>query len=109
MKIIEQYTYKVTWSPEDNEHVGLCVEFPSLSWLATTAEAALQGIKKTVTSVVKDMKAHGEEIPEPLSMKDYSGKLVVRITPECHKRLAMKAAEAQVSLNRLISDKLANA
>jgi len=28
---IEHYTYRVTWSPEDNEHVGLCVQLPSLS------------------------------------------------------------------------------
>ena len=34
----DKYTYRVTWSEEDNEHVGLCVEFPSLSWLARTPE-----------------------------------------------------------------------
>ena len=27
----KQYTYRVTWSAEDNEYVGLCAEFPSLS------------------------------------------------------------------------------
>ena len=25
----KQYTYRVTWSAEDNEYVGLCAEFPS--------------------------------------------------------------------------------
>ncbi len=29
----KQYTCRVTWSAEDNEYVGLCAEFPSLSWL----------------------------------------------------------------------------
>ena len=38
---IKHYTYRVTWSPEDDEHLGLCAEFPSLSWLAKTPEAAL--------------------------------------------------------------------
>lgn len=28
---IKHYTYRVTWSQEDGEHVGLCAEFPSLS------------------------------------------------------------------------------
>jgi len=37
---INHYTYRVTWSAEDNEHVGLCAEFPSLSWLAPTPEKA---------------------------------------------------------------------
>ncbi len=26
----DHFTYRVTWSPEDGEHVGLCAEFPSL-------------------------------------------------------------------------------
>jgi len=30
----DYYTYRVTWSAEDNEYVGLCSEFPSLSWLS---------------------------------------------------------------------------
>ena len=32
--MIDRYTYRITWSSEDGEHVGLCAEFPSLSWLA---------------------------------------------------------------------------
>ena len=27
----DRYTYRITWSAEDGEHVGLCAEFPSLS------------------------------------------------------------------------------
>lgn len=39
-------TYRVVWSQEDGEYVGLCDEFPSLSWLAVTPEEALSGIRK---------------------------------------------------------------
>ena len=28
---IKHYTYRVTWSPDDDENLGLCAEFPSLS------------------------------------------------------------------------------
>ena len=38
----DHYTYRVTWSEEDQEYVGLCAEFSSLSWLAGTQEAALK-------------------------------------------------------------------
>jgi predicted RNase H-like HicB family nuclease len=33
MKTIEKdhYTYRITWSEDDQEYVGLCAEFPSLS------------------------------------------------------------------------------
>jgi predicted HicB family RNase H-like nuclease len=101
-----RYTYRVVWSEEDAQYVGLCVEFPSLSWLAPTPEEALRGIHKTVTDVVKDMKASGERVPASLCSMQYSGKFVVRVPPELHRRLAVEAAEEKVSLNRLVSAKL---
>ena len=102
----DRYTYRVTWSEEDNEHVGLCAEFPSLSWLARTPEAALKGIRKVVADVVADLETNGEAIPEPIAIKQYSGKFMVRVPPDLHRRLALEAAEAGVSLNRLASAKL---
>ena len=105
-KRIDRYTYRVTWSEEDQEHVGLCAEFPSLSWLASSPEAALRGIRTVVAKVVKEMRSHGEPIPEALALRHFSGKFVVRVPPEIHRRLAVEAAEAGVSLNRLASAKL---
>ena len=102
----DRYTYRVTWSEDDKEYVGLCVEFPSLSWLAKTPEVALKGIRKVVAGVVEDMQNAGEILPEPISGKHYSGKFVVRIPPEVHRKLATQAAEAGISLNRLASSKL---
>ena len=29
----DRYTYRVTWSEEDNEYVGLCAEFPGTGFL----------------------------------------------------------------------------
>jgi predicted HicB family RNase H-like nuclease len=102
----DRYTYRVAWSEEDNEHVGLCAEFPGLSWLARTPEAALRGIRKVVADVVADMDANDEAPPEPLGAKHFSGKFVVRVPPEVHRRLATEAAEEGVSLNRLANAKL---
>ncbi len=102
----DRYTYRVTWSEEDNEHVGLCVEFPSLSWLAPTPEAALEGIRQVVADVIADLQANGEPVPEPIAAKQYSGKFMVRIPPDLHRRLALEAAEDGISLNRLASAKL---
>jgi predicted HicB family RNase H-like nuclease len=52
------------------------------------------------------MEANGEEIPEPIAEKIYSGKFQVLITPEFHRRLAIEAAQEQVSWNRYVSYKL---
>ena len=65
----DRYTYRVTWSEEDGEHVGLCVEFPSLSWLAASPEASLRGIRKVVDEVVSDLQKLGEPVPEPLAAR----------------------------------------
>jgi predicted HicB family RNase H-like nuclease len=103
----DYYTYRITWSNEDGEYVGLCAEFPGLSWLDNTPEAALKGIRKLVTESISDMKAHNEKVPQPLALQNYSGKFMVRIPPHIHRDIAMQAAEANVSINRVVSAKLA--
>jgi len=105
-KAIDRYTYRVTWSEEDNEYVGLCAEFPSLSWLEASPEAALTGIRSLVKKVVADLKRNKEAVPEPISARSYSGKFMVRVPPEVHRLLAIQAAESGVSLNRLVSSKI---
>lgn len=102
----DRYTYRITWSDDDEEYVGLCAEFPSLSWLARTPENALLGIRKAVEKAVHDMRDNDETPPAPISGRTYSGKFIVRVPPEVHRELAIKAAEEGVSLNRLISAKL---
>lgn len=102
----DHYTYRVMWSEEDNEYVGHCAEFPSLSWLAKSPEGALKGIRNVVADVIKEMKESGEEIPQPLANKKYSGKFMVRVPPEVHRSLAIQAAESGVSINRLVSTRL---
>ena len=103
---VNHYTYRVTWSAEDSEHVGLCAEFPSLSWLAPSPEKALSGIRRVVAEVVDDLKALGEPVPDALADKTYSGRLLVRIPASVHRTLATEAAEQGISLNRLVSAKL---
>ena len=102
----DRYTYRVTWSEEDEEYVGLCAEFPGLSWLASTPEEALAGVRAVVADVITDMRSTGELIPEPLATKRFSGRFMVRIPPEVHRRLVVEATEAGISLNRLASARL---
>ena len=103
----DHFTYRVTWSQEDQEYVGLCAELPSLSWLDDSQQKALLGIMKLVAEVVADMKKSGEKIPKPIADKNYSGKFMVRVPPDTHRALAVKAAESGTSINRIVSEKLA--
>lgn len=105
--MIDHYTYRVTWSEEDGEYLGLCLEFPSLSWLASGPGNAFAGIRALVQVTVRDMRQTGENPPEPLADRTYSGKFLVRVPPETHRKLVVQAAEEGVSLNRLVSARLA--
>ena len=105
-KEVDRYTYRVTWSEEDNEYVGLCAELPSLSWLEKSPEKALSGVRKLVRDTIADLKKSKEAVPDPISTRPYSGKFMVRVPPDVHRMLAIKAAESGVSINRLVSSKL---
>ena len=98
----DYYTYRITWSEDDQEFVGLCAEFPSLSWLDEDRNKAFKGIIKMVNEIVEDMKTTGEIPPEPIAQKQYSGKFQVRIPKDLHRDLAIRAAEEGVSLNRFV-------
>lgn len=106
--MFEKYTYRIIWSDEDGEYVGLCAEFPSLSWLSKSQDAAFKGIRQLVKETVKDLELNNEPIPEPLAEKRYSGKFMVRVPPDLHRELVIEAQEAHVSLNRYVSNKLAS-
>ena len=57
-----RYMFTVTWSPEDEEFVATCLEFPSLFWLAGTPEDALAGLRELVDEVVADLRESGESV-----------------------------------------------
>jgi predicted HicB family RNase H-like nuclease len=102
----QHYSYRVLWSPDDNEFIALVAEFPSLSWLAPNQDDALNGAVALVADIIKDMYAHGETIPKPLSERTYTGKFMVRTSSELHARLVREAAEQGVSMNQLANQRL---
>lgn len=103
---LSKYTYRIDWSEEDDCFLGRCLEFPSLVAHGETREQTLKEIQLVVVESVKWMIEDGEELPVPLSIRNYSGKLSLRIPPETHKRLAIEAAEEKVSLNQHLTSLL---
>ena len=99
---VSRYTSRVTWSVEDDEFVATCAEFPSLSWLADSQPAALQGLVDLIADTVADLVAESEAVPEPLSERSYSGKFNLRVGESLHRRLAIQAAEEHLSLNQYV-------
>lgn len=66
LNMSDQYTYRVIWSEEDVKYVGLCSEFPSLSCLDKSENAALNGIRQLVSDTAEELKFQHDPIPIPL-------------------------------------------
>ncbi|MFF0718851.1 type II toxin-antitoxin system HicB family antitoxin [Verrucosispora sp. NA02020] len=103
---VSHYTYRVTWSAQDDEFVATCAEFPSLSWLASSQIEALQGLQNLLLDVITDMEEQGEEVPQPFAERSYSGKFNLRVGESLHRELAIQAAEDGLSLNQYILRRL---
>ncbi|MEV5822905.1 toxin-antitoxin system HicB family antitoxin [Micromonospora harpali] len=103
---ITHYTYRVTWSAEDREFVATCAEFPSLSWLASSQIEALQGLQDLLREVIADLAEQGEQVPQPIADRSYSGKFNLRVGESLHRELAIQAAEDGMSLNQYVIRKL---
>lgn len=102
----QSYTYRVFWSAEDGEFVATVAEFPSLSNLAPTQGEALKGMVDVVREALEVLESEQREAPCPLGSKRFSGHLSLRIPPEEHRRVAMEAAEADISVNQLIASRI---
>jgi len=103
---VNHYTYRVGWSPHHREYSGSCVELPFLRREAPTAQEAVAAVEAAVDEHVADMQECGGTPPMPIADRRYSGTIVVRTSPELHRRLAMEAAEERVSMNQWVVQKL---
>jgi predicted HicB family RNase H-like nuclease len=101
-----RYTYRLAWSEKDDEFIATVVEFPSLSWISESREKALKGLTSLVEEVILDMTREGEEIPEPWDERKFSGKFNLRLGPELHKNVALRAAERGESINTYVVKQL---
>ncbi|MFZ4486296.1 MAG: type II toxin-antitoxin system HicB family antitoxin [Candidatus Nanopelagicales bacterium] len=102
----DRYTYRLAWSATDQEFIATVVEFASLSWIADTREAALEGLTSVVEDVLQDMLAEGEEIPAPWDERTFSGKFNLRLGPDLHRKVALEAAERHESMNTYVMKQL---
>jgi len=59
--MIYKQNFKVSWSENTQEYVGLCPRFPSLSWYDKSAAGALKGIRNLVNEAVKDLQGVEEK------------------------------------------------
>jgi predicted HicB family RNase H-like nuclease len=91
---MDQYTYRAEWSPESEEYVGMCLEFPSRYSRAPTAHEAIEGIERVVADEIADMVTCGAKPPPSLTNRHYSGNFMVRTSAALHARLMVESGRA---------------
>ncbi|MFA6409499.1 MAG: type II toxin-antitoxin system HicB family antitoxin [Gammaproteobacteria bacterium] len=92
---------------DDGDWVAHFIELPNVSACGSNVDEALRELKIAWEGVKKSYRQHGENVPLAPSAKKYSGHFNVRIDKRLHRNLAMEACVAGLSLNALISQKLA--
>ena len=87
----------------DTEEGGYVVSFPELPGCLTCADtleqAAVNGEAAKREWLIAAME-EGIEIPEPVSLDDYSGQFKLRIPKSLHHALAAHAKEEGISMNQ---------
>jgi len=104
---MENYTYRAEYSPECGQYVGMCLEFPSRYARAQTPHDAIAAVQQVIGEEVAELIECGLEPPSSITGRRYSGRFVVRTSPELHSRLMVDAAEQGVSFNQWVVQKLA--
>lgn len=102
----EEYSYRVFWSEEDQAFIATVVEFPRMSSIEDTQEAALSGMVEQLRFVIGEIEKDGDEVPVPLSKKSYSGSIRLRMPTEVHRRITLEAAEQNISINQLLVSRI---
>ncbi|OJW50375.1 MAG: DNA repair protein [Alphaproteobacteria bacterium 41-28] len=91
---------------EDGDWLALFEELPNVSAFGESPESALHELHEAWEGIKESYLKHNEPVPVAPSKKDYSGQFNVRIDKRIHRALAIEAAQAGISLNTLVAQKL---
>mgnify|MGYP000237728568 CR=1 FL=1 len=88
---------------EDQAEGGYTVSFPELPGCITcgeTIESALKNAEDAKKIWLEAVLEDGGEVPEPDSLKDYSGQFKLRIPKSLHRSLAEHSKREGISMNQ---------
>jgi predicted HicB family RNase H-like nuclease len=104
-----RYLKIVEWSDADGCFVGSAPPLIGQCCHGQDETKVYAELCRIVEEWIETLAADGDELPEPLAAKKFSGRFVLRLEPAMHRRLAAKALAAGESLNNFCAKKLAKA
>ena len=91
---------------DDGDWFSHFEELPNVSAFGDSPEESLQELGDAWGVMKESYMSRNEPIPLAPSKKGYSGQFNVRIDRRVHRALAVEAAQAGISLNALVAQKL---
>jgi len=104
-----RYLKVVEWSEEDRCYVGSAPPIVGHCCHGATETEVLSQLQTIVEEWVGILLVDGKPLPEPTANKEFSGKFVVRISKDLHKKAALKAMARGESLNQFVANVLTQA
>lgn len=108
-KVARRYLKIVEWSDEDQCYVGSAPPLVGQSCHGQSEAAVLAQLHTIVEEWVGILLTEGKPLPAATTKRTFSGKFVVRLSPEVHRKVALKAMARGDSLNQFVIDTLAKA
>jgi predicted RNase H-like HicB family nuclease len=93
---------------EDGGYVATIQEFPGCIAEGDTANEALANLESAAESWIEALREGGQDVPEPVALHGYSGKIALRLPRGVHKQAAELAASEGTSVNQLLIAAIAN-
>lgn len=111
MKTIKasDYIKVVEWSEKEGCFIGSAPPLIGPCCHGTNEEEVYRQLCRIVAEWVDLFNKEARRLPEPNAGKEYSGKFVLRISPELHRLLAVRAMQEGDSLNNFCAKLLRNA
>ena len=108
-EVAKRYLKIVEWSAEDRCYVGSAPPLIGQSCHGPSEADVLAQLQTIVEEWVETLIKEGKPLPASTANRKFSGKFVVRLSPEIHRKVALKAMARGDSLNQYVAETLAEA
>jgi predicted HicB family RNase H-like nuclease len=108
-EVAKRYLKIVEWSVEDRCYVGSAPPLIGQSCHGASEAEVLTQLQTIVEEWAETLIKEGKPLPASTANRKFSGKFVVRLSPEIHRKVALKAMARGDSLNHYVAETLADA
>ena len=105
-KTSDRYLKIIEWSDEDNCYIGTSPGLFDGGVHGQDETEVFKELCEVIEDTISIMKESGKPLPKATANREFSGKIALRIPPELHKTVAIKAMQEGESISKLIQHKL---